>query len=145
MVKRNFVRKLKKEEGGVALVEASYLYPIAFLLLIFFFFLSFLLWKGGHRESKIIEEVQQATNSPLFKDPSAIPILGKEGGWKITGLFRQKMSVESGRPIKRIRAFRFFKLGENTELVTRPIFNWTSSANAMWKYLAIHAWIKTEQ
>lgn len=142
--KINPVKKMKEEGGGVTIVEASYLYPIAFLLVFFFISLSFLLWEGGHRESKVVEEVQQATNSPLFHDPSAIPVLGEEGmEWKISGFFRPRMKVEAGRPIKRVLPFRYFRLGERTEVKTRSFLNWTSSANTMWKYLAIRAWMKS--
>lgn len=143
MIIHKLAEKVKGEEGAVALVEASYLYPIAFLLVIFFLSLSFLLWRGGYESLKSIEDTQQPTNSPYFQDPGAIPcIKGKEASLKVSGLFLKKLQLQASEDARRGLSFRYFKVGEKKKIESHTRFNWSSPANNLWKYLAIQAWIK---
>ncbi len=136
-------KKLCSEGGAVALVEASYLFPIAFLLVFLLVSLALLLFYGAWSDIHLLGEVQKSTNDPAYQAPKL------EEKWRlgdlhaqVSGLFLRELAYDGQTQTEHPMAQRFFHLPQQGMLQKRGVGNWVSSTDNLWHFMAIEEGIR---
>ena len=141
MMGHNFFKVLKNkaasEEGAVELVEGSYIYPMAFVLIFIIVFLSFFLMSKAVSDSQTYYRFQQASDSDGFKDPKSL-VVDKGVSVKEHGLMIKQVNVENTGMFKNLYPFRFFNRQDPFKSKHARDINWTSAANDIWHMQAIN-------
>ncbi len=128
---------IRSEKGAVELVEGSYLYPMAFVLIFVIVFLSIFLMNKAISDSLAYYKFQQASDSDSFRDPKSLA--DSEGlAVKEHGLMIRQINVENKGLFQSLYPFRYFDRKKAFNTGHNRDINWTSAANDIWHMQAIN-------
>lgn len=136
------MKEWKREEGAVALVEASILLPITFLAVFLLLFFSLQLFSKSIKDAGTRRLYAEETQSETFLHPEEdLESLGLSGAsLSLEGLFFPKLQIEHSLEKDGGSPYRFFQLGAEKSYQTKRSGRRGSSTNLLWKCQAINGY-----
>lgn len=134
---------LSQEEGAVEFFEGAYVFPLAFLTILFVISMAFLLAFAGVESSRLRMAAGQPTDAKAFSQTEDLDLIKRGRGQGLAeqeGLFLSQMNLTWETSFSRTLPLRFF-LGHGQDPMTASLSaSWNSTANTIWRLQAVQAW-----